>query len=90
MEKKKLTKLVLNKEKIVNLNDYQMNSLKGGSTLGCIYGSVTILTAVATYGQDISLYTCEASKQENCMGDISKYIDEDNKACLLPDVVVTP
>ena len=33
--KKKLKKLVLKKEEIVNLNDYQMRKIQGGSTYEC-------------------------------------------------------
>lgn len=39
-EKKKLKKLVLKKEEIVNLNDYQMRQIQGGSTYLCIAKSI--------------------------------------------------
>ena len=47
MEKKKLKKLIINKEEIVNLNEYQMGSKKGG-TLTFYTASVGGNTATAT------------------------------------------
>jgi len=90
MEKKKLKKLVLKKERIVNLNDYQMNSLIGGSSYACLYGSVTIRTGIATYTQDVSLDACAPSDEPNCMTGISDYIDYDEEACQLPEIIIRP
>lgn len=91
-EKKKLKKLVLKKEEIVNLNDYQMRQIQGGSTYWCVAQSiietvasvVSIVTSVYETGKDASVWTCPESQQENCMGDISKYVM--TGGCLIPEV----
>lgn len=89
-EKKKLKKLVLKKEEIVNLNDYQMRQIQGGSTYVCV--AETIIGSIATIiegyglGKDESWWRCPESQQENCMGNISKYVM--TGGCLIPDVDV--
>ena len=62
-KKRKLKKFEVRKEEIINLNDYEMNTLKGGSTQGCAaVSAVTAVTAltVATYGygQGQSWWAC--------------------------------
>lgn len=94
-EKKKLKKLVLKKEEIVNLNDYQMEQMKGGSTWGCSIASAALIYEIGkdiySAGKDASMWNCAYSKQENCMTDISKKIvnlPDGSRACELPDVYV--
>lgn len=94
-EKKKLKKLVLKKEEIVNLNDYQMGQAKGGSTWGCSIASVVSLYDIGKdiygYGKEESWWKCEYSKQENCMTNISNKmvnLPDGSRACELPDVDV--
>lgn len=94
-EKKKFKKLVLKKEEIVNLNDYQMGQAKGGSTVGCSIASVFSLYEVGkdiySAGKDTSWWNCEYSKQANCMTDISNKIvnlPDGSRACELPEVNV--
>lgn len=98
-EKKKLKKLVLKKEEIVNLNDYQMRQAIGGSTAPCAVQSIietvasifSIATSVYEYGKDQTWWTVEYSKQANCMGDISNKIvnlPDGSRACELPEINV--
>jgi natural product precursor len=61
--KKKLKVLSFKKDVIVNLNDLEMNRLKGGSSQACAVASViAAVTAftVVTYnmGEDHSWWTC--------------------------------
>lgn len=91
-EKKKLKKLVLKKEEIVNLNDYQMRQIQGGSTYWCVAQSiietvasvVSIVTSVYETGKEASAWNCPESQQKDCMGDISKYVM--TGGCLIPEV----
>lgn len=89
-EKKMLKKLVLKKEEIVNLNEYQMKQIQGGSTYWCIAKSIieTIASAVSVYeaGKEISVWNCPESQPEDCMGDISKYFM--TGGCLIPEVEI--
>lgn len=95
-EKRKFKKLVLKKEEIVNLNDYQMGQMKGGgSTWGCFIASVSFCYEIGkdvySAGKDASMWNCTYSKQENCMTDISKKIvnlPDGSRACELPEVFV--
>lgn len=93
-EKKRLKKLVLKKEEIVNLNDYQMGEMKGGISAGCAAASVVSAVvsasiAVYTLGKEESWWRCGYSKQENCMTDISNKLvnlPDGSRSCELPDV----
>lgn len=93
--RKKLKRLVLKKEEIVNLNDYQMKEIQGGSTWGCSIASVVsayeITKDVYSYGKDVSWWNCPYSQQENCMTDVSNKLvnlPDGSRACELPDVYV--
>lgn len=92
-EKKKLKKLVLKKEEIVNLNDYQMMQLQGGST-SRIISKISQWTVDYTISETIdrvidytdgylrehSVYTCAPQfSKEQYMG-----------GCLLPEINVYP
>jgi hypothetical protein len=46
--KKRLKELTLKKEAIVNLNDYEMGQVEGGSSWGCSI-SISILSVEITY-----------------------------------------
>lgn len=93
-EKKKLKKLVLKKEEIVNLNDYQMKQIQGGSTYLCIAksiidsvaASISIIVSVYETAKETSVLNCPESQQEDCMGDISKYFM--TGGCLIPEVEI--
>lgn len=92
-EKKSIKRLQLKKEEIVNLNDFQMNQIKGGASPSAIAYSIYKVSEVVslTYslydmGHEFSLWNCEKSKQENCMGDISVY--KMSGGCLIPEVNV--
>lgn len=70
-EKKKLKKLVLKKEEIVNLNDYQMRQIQGGSTYPCVKSiietvaaSISIVTSVYETGKEASAWNCPESQQK--------------------------
>lgn len=92
-KKKLLKRLVLKKEEIVNLNDYQMKEIQGGSSWGCSIASVSLayqsFKDVYSYGKDTSWWNCPYSQQENCMTDISNKIvnlPDGSRACELPEV----
>lgn len=95
-EEKKLKKLVLKKEEIVNLNDYQMGQMKGGSSWPCaksVIESVSIIFSVADtiygHGKEESWWNCPHSKQKNCMTNISDkwvHFPDGSKACEIPEV----
>ena len=91
-EKKKLKKLVLKKEEIVNLNDYQMGQMKGGSSWPCagsIAGSIATSIEVYSLGKEESWWTCPPSKQKNCMTNVSDkwvHFPDGSKACEIPEV----
>lgn len=94
-EKKKLKKLVLKKEEIVNLNDYQMGQMKGGvmSSWACSIASIAftydITKNVYDSGKDESKWNCAYSNQENCMTDISKkivHMPDGSTTCEIPEV----
>lgn len=93
-KKKKLKKLVLKKEEIVNLNEYQMKQIQGGSTYVCVAksiaeslaASISVVVSVYETGKETSVWTCPESQQEDCMGDISKYFM--TGGCLIPEVDV--
>lgn len=86
-ERKKLKRLSLKKEEIVNLNEYQMEQMKGGSSYVCSFiASVELTIATYSLGKDESWWNCPASQQANCMTDISKQFM--TGGCLMPDVVI--
>ena len=100
---KKLKKLSLKKEEIINLNDFEMNVVRGGtfdSGVGEATAIVTAVTAVveagiAVYdeGEKQSWWNCPPvpdSQQADCMSDVSKYFDwyTGVQACMIPEVVV--
>lgn len=93
VEKKKLKKLVLKKEEIVNLNDFQMGQAKGGgSSAKCVSFVLESLSAVV----DASIAGYNLGKEESwwkCggMGDISKKIvnlPDGSQACEIPEFEV--
>lgn len=95
-EKKKLKKLILKKEEIVNLNDYQMGQMKGGSSWPCAKSVIesaisfyNVIESVYDHGKDESWWNCEYSQQENCMTDISNKLvnlPDGGRACEIPEV----
>ena len=94
-KKKKLKKLVLRKEEIVNLNDYEMNNAKGGSTAWCGWSAFTVGTFLLTiaaydFGENHSWWNCPYSEQNNCMTDVSNKLVwyEGIQYCEIPEVVV--
>ena len=80
-EKKKLKKLVLKKEEIVNLNDYEMGVIRGGSWSKIISKSIKYSALVYEIIDDYF-------DTNNNNDDISKEVY--TGGCLLPEVYVTP
>ncbi|WP_303010558.1 class I lanthipeptide [uncultured Bacteroides sp.] len=80
-EKKKLKKLVLKKEEIVNLNDYEMGAIRGGSWSQIISKSIkyTALVYEIIDGYFDTNNNNDGISQEVYAG-----------GCLLPEVYVTP
>ena len=69
---KKLKKLSLDKEKIVNLNEQGMNELKGGSTTFCSSKICSaIVSATVSFitgdGYDYTKYTAESWMKDNTL-----------------------
>lgn len=63
-EKKELKKLNLEKEEIINLNEYEMDAVKGGSSAVCISASAAVITAVKEtyeFGEARSWWTCDGA-----------------------------
>ncbi len=63
-EKKELKKLNLEKEEIINLNEYEMDAVKGGSTPACVSAVTAVITAIKEtyeFGEARSLWTCGAA-----------------------------
>ncbi len=92
---KKLKKLSLKKEVIVNLNDSEMNQIQGGSSLACsIAVSVAVVSVTYDVGKEASLYFCEETPEEPPVGppppEMSKEFiwNGDQQSCLLDDVDV--
>ena len=96
-EKKKLKKLVLKKEEIVNLNDFQMGQMKGGSSVPCssagcagsVIASITLSIEVYSLGKEESWWNCPPSKQKNCMTNVSDkwvHFPDGSKSCEIPEV----
>lgn len=55
-EQKELKKLNLEKEEIINLNEYEMDAVKGGSTWACSIASVALTYEI---GKDSSWWNCQ-------------------------------
>lgn len=103
MEKKKLRKLVLNKEPIANLNNMNMSQLKGGSTAACVSAAAAVsafTVAVSALTYDIyqsfaswfSLPTA-AGGQTDCVNDDGPKYNSDvimYSGCVISPIVVTP
>lgn len=102
-EKKKLKRLVLKKEEIINLNDFQMKKIQGGtgpltpivtSSQACIESVLSaygIATSIYDGGVKLSLWDCPYSQQENCMTEISNRVlnlPDGSRPCNLPDFYV--
>lgn len=94
---RKLKKLTLNKEAIVNLNDLEMQQIQGGSTWPCVQSiieTISVVGGVAYGGYELtkenSWWNCNHTDQPNCMGDISNEIlwVDGVAHCQLPEVYV--
>lgn len=92
MEKKKLKKLSLQKEEVINLYDYEMNSIKGGTSPLTNTGPITTIYSIVTYVIDEikdyyeSQNRTNTNQQTNTSGKTSDaYI---NTICSLPEVEV--
>ena len=95
---KKIKKLTLNKEEIINLNNFEMNASKGGNTTTTTTTVTPIITPITispvsivdNYGQEQSYWNCPASQDPNCMSDVSENIVWYTSvgACELPEIVV--
>jgi len=95
--KKILKKLTLRKEEIVNLNDFEMNVMRGGTGLSCATAVISAVTAVASagyagyeLGKEESWWNCPVSQQANCMSAVSQNIVWYNGQgmCGIPEVVI--
>ncbi|MGV8090709.1 MAG: class I lanthipeptide [Mangrovibacterium sp.] len=84
---KKLKKLQLKKETIANLNDHEMNLVKGGSSYVCSVISAVSATVASVvesynYGEDQSWWGCEPQQPSERI-----ITDQDgNQHCLISDV----
>lgn len=99
-QKKVLKKLTLNKEEIVNLNDFEMRNLKGGT--GTIIGAVEdyVTQSSNLCVNELTAYTQQAANTiyngvvnaynyyTNNMGDTSRVIAYGG--CLISGVTVKP
>lgn len=88
-EKKKLKKLVLKKEEIVNLNEYQMKSIQGGSGWYCETVSIGVELSIGVYneGKEQSWWRCP----NDGSNDFSKKIvqlPDGSRACEISEVYV--
>lgn len=94
-EKKKLKKLVLKKEEIVNLNDYQMRQIQGGSISGVI-SKVSKYTVEITISEVVSqaLESADAYMREHswygCAPEPQISEEQYMGGCLLPEIEVRP
>lgn len=94
--KKKLKRLVLKKEEIVNLNDYQMKEIQGGTSWPCVKSIIesvasgySVIKSIYDGGKEFSYWNCPYSQQDNCMTDISNKLvnlPDGSRACELPEV----
>lgn len=93
MEKKTLKKLSLNKEEIVNLNDSQMNGLRGGATT-TVTTSSKPCSAVISYVTAVIVEDAITRSLDYVYDKISEYFNGDDdyiyNGSMLPEVVVTP
>lgn len=80
-EKKKLKKMVLKKEEVVNLNDYEMGAIRGGGVSKIIWKTITHTVLVYEIIEDYF-------DTNNNNDDISKEVYAGG--CLLSEVDVTP
>jgi natural product precursor len=87
-QRKVLRKLTLNKEEIVNLNDFEMRNLKGGTGAICaIYESIqSVVQSLQGYqtGGELSLWSCEPTPTDS----IERICYDGHNVCLLPTVYV--
>lgn len=88
---KKLKKLKLKKETVVNLNDIEMSSIKGGSTAGCYYSAqvswMVSGIAVSYIGEAIyNWYNKSKNPAVNVNGWVSR--DHFEGYCCISDVEV--
>jgi natural product precursor len=90
--KKKLKKLSLKKEEIINLNDFEMNDLKGDGTWTLTRSSnkcLEFISIILTIAVELDvkkkgrIYDCEASEQYACG-------DGDNMDCVLSGMEIYP
>lgn len=88
---KKLRKLSLNKEEIVNLNNFEMRDLKGGSTYACAVETALLTYEVITItydaGQQASWWQCSPPEPQTT-DSIQRIWIGDEHVCMLPDVYV--
>lgn len=84
-EKKKLKKLSLNKEMIVNLNDYEMNSMKGGTTWYCAV--TTVVLATVYDATKSNFWTCPKTEPEPYISDHRVWINGEH-VCQISEVYV--
>jgi len=82
---KTLKKLTLNKEEIVNLNDFEMRNLKGGTSLvcGCIETAVQSIQGYIGGGQ-LSWWNCTPTTLDSA----ERICYNGDNMCLLPNVYV--
>lgn len=97
MEKKKMKKLILKKDEIVNLNEFQMKSIQGGTSSWPCAGRI-IKSAISAYSaakdlysmaKDASLLTCEAPNPGDWNAS-QKIVNlpDGSQACELPEVYI--
>lgn len=97
MKEKRVKKLILKKEEIVNLSEYQMKSIQGGITTSaaCVKSfleTVSYIAAIYSVAKGESWVNCEYSNQD-CMTDISqRWIKSPDGgwACEIPEVDIYP
>lgn len=92
-EKKKLKKIVLKKEEIVNLNDYQMRQIQGGSISGVI-SKISKYTVEYTISEtvDQTIDYADSYMREHSWYGCAPQISEEQYmgGCLLPEVNIYP
>lgn len=95
---KQLKKLSLEKKEVVNLNDFQMNNIKGGSTFACaapiiesvasVLGIAETVMSIYTNGKNESWWNCQPSS-DDAGSQMSKKIvtlPDGTRACELDEV----
>lgn len=88
---KQLKKLSLEKKEVVNLNDFQMNNIKGGSTAGCAISVIETVASIVSIAEGtITIYDHGKDKSWwNCEPELSKKIvtlPDGTRACELDEV----